>query len=284
MDYELSDIRHRIGKDFIFLSKPVNRDELLQLTTLFSAQWERAYELTKQHKIEILSTNAIPWATEGVPQEREATDERPMQVMLVDPSVAIRNLYENLLLRNTNYDVVCAKNIAEAVKLTEHFTPDLVIVSFSLQEEGIEPLTEQVLNKSGSHESLLVFFAEKSDVKEAAFMAGAIEVLFKDDPTEIFLQRVGAFEKYIAAQKNLRSTIQNKADQYLIAAEDAQQASKAKDEFLASVSHELRTPLTVIIGNSEELLGSELSDSQRRLLHSVEVSARSQLSLINDIL
>ena len=35
MDYELSDIRHRIGKDFIFLSKPVNRDELLQLTTLF---------------------------------------------------------------------------------------------------------------------------------------------------------------------------------------------------------------------------------------------------------
>ena len=70
----------------------------------------------------------------------------------------------------------------------------------------------------------------------------------------------------------------------LLSAESAKRASKAKDEFLASMSHELRTPLTTIIGNSEVLAESRLSDDQRDLLRAIELSSRRQLALVNDIL
>ncbi|MBT4606493.1 MAG: response regulator, partial [Thiotrichales bacterium] len=70
----------------------------------------------------------------------------------------------------------------------------------------------------------------------------------------------------------------------VLALEQAQAASKAKDDFLASMSHELRTPLTSIIGNTELMEASGLNQNQVELMGSIGVSSRGLLSLINDIL
>ncbi len=45
MDYELTDIRERIGVNFQFLTKPVNAQELMQLTLSLAMQWSQAREL-----------------------------------------------------------------------------------------------------------------------------------------------------------------------------------------------------------------------------------------------
>ncbi len=67
-------------------------------------------------------------------------------------------------------------------------------------------------------------------------------------------------------------------------AEAAEAANRAKDRFLASMSHELRTPLTSLLGNCQ-LLGEQLlGDEQLSLLNSMEVSGKSLLYLVNDIL
>ena len=66
---------------------------------------------------------------------------------------------------------------------------------------------------------------------------------------------------------------------------DAEEAGRAKEEFLAAMSHELRTPLTTIIGNSEILLEQEHDAYYRQLLLAgVESAGRRQLALVNDIL
>lgn len=64
----------------------------------------------------------------------------------------------------------------------------------------------------------------------------------------------------------------------------AEQASVAKSEFLASMSHEIRTPLNGIIGFTDLLLKTNLSNIQSQYLNIVYNSASALLSVINDIL
>ncbi|HZH31495.1 MAG TPA: ATP-binding protein [Pyrinomonadaceae bacterium] len=65
----------------------------------------------------------------------------------------------------------------------------------------------------------------------------------------------------------------------------AEEASRAKDTFLATVSHELRTPLTSMMGWAELLkLGMLDEKGRRHAVDVIEASARSQAQLIGDLL
>ncbi len=69
-----------------------------------------------------------------------------------------------------------------------------------------------------------------------------------------------------------------------VATRIAEDAVKAKQQFLSNMSHEIRTPMNAIIGFTKVLLKTELSGKQKEYLTAIKMSGDALIVLINDIL
>lgn len=86
--------------------------------------------------------------------------------------------------------------------------------------------------------------------------------------------------KLTTTNKELEATITDLG----IAKKAAENANQAKSQFLANMSHEIRTPMNGIIGMTEVLLKSGLTDRQLHFAVTIKNSSDSLISIINDIL
>ena len=120
--------------------------------------------------------------------------------------------------------------------------------------------------------------------------------LYKDDMGEVLgavivariITEQKSFEKDLTEAKNYAEQATQKAETAKIKAEAAvilaEDAVKSKQRFLSNMSHEIRTPLNAIVGFTNVLLKTKLSEKQNQYLAAIKLSGDTLTVLINDIL
>ncbi|WP_416878555.1 response regulator [Litorimonas sp.] len=78
--------------------------------------------------------------------------------------------------------------------------------------------------------------------------------------------------------------LKNREQDLMIAQQKAVEAARVKSEFLANMSHEIRTPMNGVLGMTQVLSGTSLSEEQSELVEVIQRSGDALLTIINDIL
>ncbi len=96
------------------------------------------------------------------------------------------------------------------------------------------------------------------------------------------------YEKDLTEAKNYAENASLMAEVAKLKAENAtriaEDAVKAKQQFLSNMSHEIRTPMNAIIGFTKVVLKTNLTDKQTEYLNAIKTSGDALIVLINDIL
>ncbi|MFZ4570584.1 MAG: response regulator [Bacteroidales bacterium] len=100
---------------------------------------------------------------------------------------------------------------------------------------------------------------------------------YKGQVEEMMQSRTEQLQNEINIRKEMSEQLQ-------LARDVAVKESRAKSVFLANMSHEIRTPMNGVIGMTNILKETQLTDEQKEFLEIIEISGSNLLSIINDIL
>jgi signal transduction histidine kinase len=218
--------------------------------------------------------------------------ERPA-VLVVDDNHANLTAME-ALLSTLDLDVARAPSGEEALR--QLLERDFAVVLMDVQMPGLDGFqtTQLIRQRDRTRYTPVIFvtaiFTDKGSAHKA-YNLGAIDFVTKPFDEAILKAKVAALVGHyqqravIEQQAEALREKQRETDREHAARQAAEEANRAKDEFLAMLSHELRAPLNTILGWATRLeREADVPPKLAKAIDAIGRSARAQSRLIDDLL
>jgi PAS domain S-box-containing protein len=210
------------------------------------------------------------------------TARKQSEEALRESQAATRKL--SLVASRTDNAVVITRADGRVEWVNESFTR---LAEHTLDEIGGRPFIELLASPEADPtavERVATAFARQeaitTDVVHYARSGRRFHVHLQIQP---LLNEEGVLENFIVMETDITSRVE--VEQQLRRAKaEADSASRAKSEFLASMSHEIRTPMNGVIGMTSLLNETDLTPEQRDYVQTIRTSGDALLSIINEIL
>jgi len=187
-----------------------------------------------------------------------------------------RNIFENV--HDVYYRTDTSGNVIE-------ISPSITWHSGYTREEMIGRRADFFYALSDDREKTLAALSKNGRVSDYELL------LARKDGSQIF----GSLNAHVLYDSNGRPagveglirdiTERKQQEEALYSAKDeAEKANRTKSEFLAGMSHEIRTPMNAILGMTELLFETDLTEEQKRYVSLARDAGENLLTLINDIL
>lgn len=144
---------------------------------------------------------------------------------------------------------------------------------------------QEVFEKESAADSPLTLRHKNGKLTDVLFNGS----VYKDDKENV--QGVVIVARDVTNQKRIEKELTEAkvfAELAALIAEEAkskaEDAMKAKQQFLSNMSHEIRTPMNAIIGFTKVLIKTDLTDKQNEYFNAIKVSGDALIVLIDDIL
>ena len=254
--------RTKISNSFAFLEKPVNLNHLKHCVEM------AIYKQTQEriHK--------------KMEDELHQSELKSLALLKAIPDLILRCRNDGTILYCQKPDTKEFSFLLDNLvgkKITDVLSPGAETANYSDISQGLQ-CDELQLRFDFSVQSVPRYLEVRS------VRSGTDEVLvIVRDITE----RKLADEKilrYMSELKTSQDLILQQSHELIAAHNQAETANQAKSDFLATMSHEIRTPMNSVIGMSDLLLKTGLSEQQHLFAEGILNSATTLLDIINDIL
>jgi signal transduction histidine kinase len=229
----------------------------------------RQSEPAIEHNVGKDALQTIPSSTFPLPTSR---------ILLADDNADMREYVRRLLAGRYEVTTVADGEEALATALQQPF--DLVLTDVMMPKlDGFGLLRELRADERTRDLPVIMLSARAGEeARVEGLTAGADDYLIKPFSARELLARV---ESNLKLQQLRRESLRR--EQTL--RQEAEEANRLKDEFLATISHELRTPLNHMLGWIVMLRSGRLApDKVTEALATIERNARAQNRLIEDLL